>query len=207
MRPFLTARSAPLPWGEVVRSAGEGREVLSNSSATFNKTDLSEGIMKFSTRYSLALTSLLALANAAHAQDKGCIELKTVAESEQEYVNEAGQKAKRLMPASKVVPGDEVVWTITAKNVCDKAADSIVIANPVPEQMSYIANSAMGVGADITYSLDGKDFKAPAALTVSDPTGASRAARADEFRAVRWTYKTAFAPGATAFVRYRALVK
>jgi uncharacterized repeat protein (TIGR01451 family) len=158
-------------------------------------------------RLAFALTSLLTLANLAHAQDQGCIELKTVAESEQQYVNEAGQKATRLVPVSKVVPGDQVIWTITAKNVCNKAADSIVIANPVPEQMSYVANSAVGVGADITYSLDGQDFKSSTALTVSDANGAARPARADEFRAVRWTYKNAFAPGASAFVRYRALVK
>ncbi|HVF17171.1 MAG TPA: hypothetical protein VNA21_09675 [Steroidobacteraceae bacterium] len=162
--------------------------------------------MKNHTRLALAIVSFLALTSAAHAADKGCIELKSVAETEQEYTTEAGQKAKRLVPAGKVVPGDEVIWTITAKNVCEKAADNIVIANPVPEQMSYVANSAMGVGADITYSLDGKDFKAPTALLVNDASG-SRAARADEFRAVRWKYTSAFAPGATAFVRYRATVK
>ena len=102
---------------------------------------------------------------------------RSVAETEQEYTTEAGQKAKRLVPVGKVVPGDEVIWTITAKNVCDKAADNIVIANPVPEQMSYVANSAMGVGADITYSLDGKDFKAPTALTRERRKRLSRCSR------------------------------
>ena len=56
--------------------------------------------MKSTIRYSLALI-VARIANAAHAQDKGCIELKTVAESEQEYMNEAGQKAKRLVPAEQ----------------------------------------------------------------------------------------------------------
>ena len=159
-----------------------------------------------------AVAALLALANVAHAADtqtagRGCIELKTVAESEQEYTNDAGQKAKRLVPAAKVLPGDEVVWTITAKNVCDKAADSIAIANPLPEQMSYVANSAMGTGADIAYSVDGKEFSAPAALVIHDANGIRRTASADDYRAVRWTYKGSFAPGATAFVRYRAIVK
>jgi len=158
------------------------------------------------TSHLLATVALATVATFAHSADRGCIELKSVAESEQEYTNDAGQKAKRLVPAGKVVPGDEIVWTITAKNVCDKAADKIVIANPVPEQMSYVPNSAVGVGAEITYSLDGSDFKAPNALLVNDANG-SRPARADEFRAVRWTYKAAFAPGATAFVRYRATVK
>ena len=158
-------------------------------------------------RSTLAIAALLALANVAHAADKGCIELKTVAESEQEFTNESGQRATRLVPAAKVVPGDEVVWTITATNVCDKAADNIVIANPVPEQMHYVANSAMGVGADIAYSVDGKEFALPSALAVHDANGIRRTASADDYRAVRWTYKGAFAPGATAFVRYRATVK
>lgn len=162
--------------------------------------------MKFG-HCSIAVAALIAVANLAHAADKGCIELKTVAESEQEYTNDAGQKAKRLVPAAKVLPGDEVVWTITARNVCDKPADSIVIANPLPEQMSYVANSAMGIGADVAYSVDGKAFDAPGALVIHDANGVRRVASADDYRAVRWTYKNSFAPGATTFVRYRATVK
>jgi uncharacterized repeat protein (TIGR01451 family) len=142
----------------------------------------------------------------AYAADKACVELKTSAETEQEVV-EQGQKVKRLVPAGKIVPGAEIVWTITATNVCKQATDNVVIANPVPEHMSYVAGSAMGVGADIAYSLDGKEFRNGADLQVRTDDGATRAARADEYRAIRWNYKTAFAPGATAFVRYRAVVK
>lgn len=163
--------------------------------------------MTSTTIRALLFATTFAAASFAHAQDKGCLELKTIAETEQEYLDARGQKATRLVPAAKVVPGDEVIWTITAKNVCSKPADRIVIANPVPAEMSYVANSAMGVGTDITYSLDGKDFKASTALTVTDASGVSRSARADEFRAVRWTYPSAFAPGATSFVRYRAIVR
>jgi uncharacterized repeat protein (TIGR01451 family) len=154
----------------------------------------------------LLATVLLGAASVVSAQDKGCIELKTTAEVEQEYVNEQGQKAKRLAPAGKVTPGDEVIWTITAKNVCDKPAENIVIANPTPQHMSYVANSAIGVGTVITYSLDNKEFQDAAALTVRAADGSTRAARADEYRAIRWTYSAAFAAGATAFVRYRAVV-
>ena len=142
----------------------------------------------------------------AYAADKGCVELKTSAETEQEVV-EQGQKVKRLAPAGKVVPGDEVIWTITATNVCKEPTADVAIANPVPEHMSYVAGSAMGTGADIAYSLDGKEFKSAAELQVRAADGSTRAARADEYRAIRWTYKNAFAPGATAFVRYRAIVK
>lgn len=157
------------------------------------------------TSFAIAALALAVSANAL-AQAKNCIELTTVAETEQSYVDAQGRKATRLAPVDKALPGDEVVWTVTAKNVCDKPVDSVVIANPVPEQMNYVAASAMGVGTAITYSLDGKDFKAVDALTVTD-AGATRAAKPEEIRAIRWTYQASFAPGASGFVRYRARVK
>jgi uncharacterized repeat protein (TIGR01451 family) len=142
----------------------------------------------------------------AHAADKACVELKTTGETESEVV-ENGQKVKRLVPVAKAVPGDQIVWTITATNVCTAPTENVVIANPVPEHMTYVASSAMGTGTDIAYSLDGKEFKSAAELQVRSADGTTRAARPDEYRAIRWTYKNAFAPGATAFVRYRATVK
>jgi uncharacterized repeat protein (TIGR01451 family) len=157
-------------------------------------------------KIAIAAVWMTLLTAGAHAADKACIELKTSAETEQEVV-EQGQKVKRLAPAGKVVPGNEVVWTITAVNVCKTPTENVVVANPVPEHMTYVANSAMGTGTDIAYSLDGKEFKNAAELQVRAADGTTRAARADEYRAIRWTYKTAFAPGATAFVRYRAIVK
>lgn len=138
---------------------------------------------------------------------ENCIAIETTAEIEQTYLDERGEMAIRLTPIRKVAPGDQVVWTITAKNVCDRPAENIVIANPVPEHMTYVAGSAMGVGATITYSLDQQEFKDAAELTVSEAGGAVRTARPDEYRAIRWSYASPFAPGATAFVRYRAVVK
>ncbi len=155
----------------------------------------------------LSIIVMSLLASPLLAQQQGCVELTTSAEVEQAYVNERGQQATRLVPAGKVTPGDEVVWTITAKNVCKQAAENIVIANPVPEHMDYVANSAMGVGTTITYSLDKREFKEPAALTTRGEDGATRTARPDEYRAIRWSYNAPFAAGATAFVRYRAIVK
>jgi len=150
--------------------------------------------------------TLLVTTLTAHAADKPCVELKTSGETEQEVV-EQGNKVKRLVPASKVVPGDEVVWTITATNVCKTATDNIVIANPVPEQMTYVVGSAMGIGTDITFSVDGQEFKNAADLQVRAADGTMHVARPDDYRAVRWAYKASFAPGAIAFVRYRAVVK
>jgi uncharacterized repeat protein (TIGR01451 family) len=163
--------------------------------------------MNIASRFELKTLSEIALAVAAlcgavtaSAEEKSCIEITTVAEAPQQYVNEQGQAATRLMPVARAVPGDEVIWTVTAKNVCSKPIEHVVVANAVPEHMSFVQNSAIGIGTDISYSLDGKEFASISAVAAT----ANAQSKADAIRHIRWTYATAFAPGATAFVRYRA---
>ena len=141
----------------------------------------------------------------AFAQERGCIVLKSVAEQEKEVVNAKGEKTRQLVAASKIVPGMEVVWTVTASNICKVPSEKVTINNPVPEHMSYVANSAFGAGSDITYSLDGKTFAAPAELSVTE-TGARRQARADEYRHIRWVFRSPLQPGASAVARFRAVL-
>jgi len=141
----------------------------------------------------------------AFAQEHGCIVLKSVAEQEKEVVNAKGEKTRQLVAASKIVPGMEVVWTVTANNICKVPSEKVTINNPVPEHMSYVANSAFGAGSDITYSLDGKTFAAPAELSVTE-NGARRQARADEYRHIRWVFRSPLQPGASAVARFRAVL-
>ena len=158
----------------------------------------------------LASSALYAAASsdvAAPKAGQGCISLKTVAETEQEIVNEKGERVKRLAPAAKVVPGSEVVWTVTASNVCAAPAGNVFIDNPVPVHMSYVSNAAMGPGAEIAFSLDGRRYAAPEQLRVRDADGTERAARADEYTHIRWSFRNAIAPGQMAMARFRATLK
>src|SRR6185312_14075130 len=77
----------------------------------------------------LGVSALLAGTAAAQSADRGCIELKTIAEISQSYVDDNGKSATRLVPIAKVVPGDQVVWTIVASNVCAKPAADVAITN------------------------------------------------------------------------------
>jgi uncharacterized repeat protein (TIGR01451 family) len=158
-------------------------------------------------RAALLVTSLGAGAAAlAQTAERGCIELKTVAEVEQAYVDDRGQAATRLVPAAKVVPGDEVVWTIVANNVCATPAGDVAITNPVPEHMHYVGDSAFGPGATIEFSLDGNAFAAPEALVVDEADGSKRQARADEYQAIRFALPRPIGPSESLVVRYRATV-
>jgi uncharacterized repeat protein (TIGR01451 family) len=154
------------------------------------------------------LAAALGGAGTALAQtaERGCIELKTVAEVQQAYVDERGNPATRLVPAAKVVPGDEVVWTIVANNVCTTPAGDVAITNPVPQHMRYVGSSAFGPGASIVFSLDGSTFAAPDALVVAGADGSRRPARADEYSAIRWVLPRPMGPSESLTVRYRATV-
>ena len=83
----------------------------------------------------------------------------------------------------------------------------MVIENAVPEHMIYVADSAMGPGTAITYSLNGRDFVNQSELTVKDADGKTRPAHTEEIKSIRWVVGTAIAPSSMAFARYRAKVK
>lgn len=156
----------------------------------------------------LAVAAMLAcgFGSQAFAQGQpGCIVLKSSAAIASEVTDSKGVKTTQMMPAEKVVPGTEVTWTVTANNICKQPSDKVTINNAVPAHMVYVANSATGPGADITFSVDGQNFAAPAQLTVQD-NGATRTAHADEYKHIRWTFKDSLAPGASASASFRAVL-
>ena len=83
------------------------------------------------------------------------IEITAVAEVEVSQTNELGEKTVKRTAATSVVPGTEVIYTITAKNTGTEVADNIVVTNPVPEHTVYVDGSASGPDAVITFSADG----------------------------------------------------
>lgn len=164
-----------------------------------------EGIRKYIGVAAILACSFGSQAFAQSAAKECAVTLKTAAEVEQEVVDAKGEKTRQLVPVQKVVPGKEVIWTITANNPCKKPSDNVTINNPVPEHMTYVAGSAFGAGSDISYSVDGKTFGSAEELTVTD-NGAKRKARPDEYRHIRWVFKNPLQPGASAIARFRAVL-
>jgi len=152
------------------------------------------------------LTTLIAgLVTSSIAFAEGEIELKTTAQQQVKAVDASGREVTKLVTASKVVPGDEVIYTITARNLSDQSVESVVIDDPIPEHMTYVMGSAVGQGTMITFSVDGgKSFDRSENLVVTDTSGTSRAAEAKDYTDIRWTLDTALAPAATRSVSFRA---
>ena len=77
-----------------------------------------------------------------------------------------GSGVTRRIIAETIESGDVLHYTITYHNSGDEIAHNVVFDNAIPERTTYIADSATGTGADITFTIDGgKNFKKPGLLT------------------------------------------
>ena len=153
--------------------------------------------------------SILFAGNALVAQAQS-VEFVTKAEREVE-VEEKGVRIKKLAPPQKMVPGDEVLYTITYTNKLAKPAENIAVTNPLPKHTRYQEGSAAGDNADITFSVDGgKTFAPPNQLsvTVKDKSGKDtvRPAGGADYTHIRWVIKQSVAPGQSGAVRFRAVI-
>jgi uncharacterized repeat protein (TIGR01451 family) len=158
--------------------------------------------MKLLAKITLIASGLFAL--AAFAQEQGYLNVRTVVQKEEITVTESGDTERRLVSADTVVPGDDVVYTITFTNISDETAENIVITNPISQNLTYIEGSAFGPGTLIEFSVDGgQSFSVRGELVVVG-NGAERPAEAEDFTHVRWTMQNELLAGAQGMARFRA---
>ncbi len=163
--------------------------------------------MKLSKLFNLSLATLLAGSISLSAQAAG-VEFSNKAEVIVTTINKDGTKESKRVPAKKVPPDGEVIYTTTFKNTIDKPISNIVVTNPIPANMLYSADSATGANTVITYSVDnGKTYDTPEKLTVIGKDGKLRPAQAADFTDIRWLYKGDLATGKSSDVIFKAKVK
>jgi len=156
---------------------------------------------------SLLIAGLLILSGNASAQ-QGTIQLEHKAEQWESVIDDNGAEQSRLVEATNVVPGEEVLFTITYTNIGDQAAEAVNITNPVPDHMIYVDDSASGDSTSITFSVDGgESFAAPQDLLVTDALAAPRPAIAKDYTHVRWVIARDVAAGASGTVQFTAVVE
>jgi len=151
----------------------------------------------------VALLAVSFIATDTYAS--GTVELTAIVQRETAIVDENGDKQIELVSADKVMPGEIVVYTITAKNVGQEPATNIVITDPLPQELDYRAGSAMGEDTSITFSVDGgKSYDVANALVVVDEGGAAKPAEPEDYTHIRWQLNSALEPGSSRYVRFRA---
>ena len=110
--------------------------------------------------------------SVATAQTAGNLVLNAVAEVEIEQAGTDGGREVVRIPAQTVVPGDEVIYTLTYDNQGGEPADDIFITNPIPEHMELRHAASNPAWLETVYSVDGGQVFGPLSeLTVTDSAG------------------------------------
>jgi uncharacterized repeat protein (TIGR01451 family) len=157
---------------------------------------------------SFGLLCTLLLGAVADGQvDHQSITVKAIAEVELRAV-ENGHEISKLAPADRVVSGDWVIYTLEVRNAASTTVRAPTVTYPVPEHMSYVAESAVGPATDVSFSVDGgRSFDAAENLKIQDADGQRRPAVAADYTHIRWQLKNSLKANSVAFVRFRARVK
>ena len=157
------------------------------------------------TLFVFLLASIFTIGNA---NTSNAIELTSIVELEVVTLDEQGKKVVKRVPAEKVTPGSEVIYTTRFKYNGSELAEDIVISNPIPEHTIYKIGSATGQDVEILYSVDGgESFHEADQLRVVDSNGTERVAEAKDYTDVRWTYRGQLQPGDEGKVEFRVVLK
>jgi uncharacterized repeat protein (TIGR01451 family) len=150
---------------------------------------------------------LLALSPALGQVEGSPLAIRAIAEVESRSLA-AGREVVKLIPADRVVPGDRVIYTLEVRNTGATVLEAPIVTHPVPEHTRYVADSAVGPGAEVSYSVDGgRSFGHAGSLKVLGVDGRLRPAVAADYTDIRWQLKNSLKANSVAFVRFRALVK
>ncbi len=165
--------------------------------------------MKSLRKLSIVLISLLILApSVVVAQEGKSLELTSSILREVKVQDEKGETKTELVPVEKAMPGEELIVQISYTNRGAEPAENIVIVNPVPDQMVYVAGSAAGNFTDTTFSIDGgATYDVPEKLLVKDEEGNEKQASPDQYTHVRFSRTRVLEPGQESTVAFRAVLK
>ena len=159
----------------------------------------------------VAAPAFAAPESAAPAQGdagKGVVELTVKSFQEITVTDKAGKKTKKTVPTARVVPGDEIIYVISYRNNGKKPAEKVLITNPVPLPVEFVAGSATAAGTTDEVSVDGgKVWGRLDALTVTGADGKPRPATGADVTTVHWKLNSPVKAGAAGSVSYRVVIE
>jgi uncharacterized repeat protein (TIGR01451 family) len=161
-----------------------------------------------SIRVLVSIALLSGWASTVLADQQGHIKLQTVSFQEKVTVEKDGSKHTDMVPTGRVLPGTDVIWKVNYEIIGTDPVSNAVITDPVPQNMMYVADSAAGESADITFSVDGgKTWGKPETLQVKNADGTMRVASPKDYTDIRWILKGKLAPGAKGTVTFHATLQ
>lgn len=163
--------------------------------------------MRARTLAALAVALLPFVSTAALAKPQ--LQMSVVAEKEVQ-VTEGGKQVTKRVKTDKSAPGETLIFTLNYKNTGDEKAVDVKLDNPLPAGTRYIADSASGANAQVSFSVDGgKSFAKADQLSVEKVVGGKKdkvRAQPGDYTTIRWIISEV-QPGQGGQVSFRAQVQ
>jgi hypothetical protein len=116
----------------------------------------------------------------------------------------SGKSRVALERADALAPGDRLVLVVNYRNLSPRAANRLVLTNPVPAAIRFDGTA----DPSALVSIDGgKSWGTLARLAVKEDTGRLRPARASDVTHVRWKLAKPLPAGGKGKLVYRAIVR
>jgi len=151
------------------------------------------------------------LPSLALTKEQPNLVLKLTAWKEVVVKEKDGKSRVEWQEIAAIDPGDVVKYVVQYTNGGKTEAREAVIVDPIPAGTVYMAGSAEGKDAEITYSLDGKSFYFAPLLKyrVKNPDGTEKefSATPDMYTHIRWKLTKPVPPGGTGTVSFKVKVK
>jgi len=113
----------------------------------------------------------------------------------------------RTQPATSVLPGDTLRYSLTFANRESRALSNVVFNNPIPAGVVVLPAPAPA-GLRVEYAIDGGFNFSPRPMVTVEENGrqVSRPAEPQSYTHIRWTVTGSIAPGASVTAQYDARV-
>lgn len=132
------------------------------------------------------------------------VEHELVAEIRQSFRTPQGGMAYRFVRANTLSQGEVVYYTVRVRNPATLYARNVMVVQKIPENTAYVLGSAAGPAVEVGLSADGGKTFVPEGR--SGARGAEDAV-STQYTHIRWRFRNAIAPGATALARFRAVFR
>jgi uncharacterized repeat protein (TIGR01451 family) len=114
----------------------------------------------------------------------------------------ADKKGFKLVPITKALPGDVIVYKIAANNISTRPISKLVINQKIRPGTTYVLSSATPIkGTELTFSTDGGKTYTTTPLVAKKPAPASN------YTNVRWAFIGSVAPKSQSDLSYEVKVR
>jgi uncharacterized repeat protein (TIGR01451 family) len=154
------------------------------------------------------LTAVMLVARLAAAADEAVpVETELVAEVREGVDIARGREVYRFVPATTLAQGQVIYYTLRIRNPEPVFATNVTVIQRIPVNTAYVARSAAGPAAEISFSIDGGQTFAPAERFAVVADGKTQNLPPERYTHIRWRLRNPLAPGAVALARFRAVFK